>query len=309
MPIYSLDITASGDARPATDTALTGPAAWRWWHYDLADPDLRPWAHQTLAAIPAQSLLMPETRPCCDAYSDGLMLNLRGVNLNADGPEDQMVAVRLWITDAAIVTVRVRNVRAIDDLAAQIQAGEAPATPMEFALQLARGLSGRIQTSVFDLAAEVDQLEEAAHEDAPLPDTLPALRRKAIRLRRYLGPQKDALVALAAEPLATPRATQLTELSNIAMLTVEELDGLTGRLTAISDHYTARAAEAQSRNSYALSIMAAVFLPLGFATGLFGVNVAGMPGLEAPAAFWLLSAAMALMAVAALALMRWLKWI
>ncbi|MGI9354547.1 MAG: CorA family divalent cation transporter [Rhizobiaceae bacterium] len=35
-----------------------------------------------------------------------------------------------------------------------------------------------------------------------------------------------------------------------------------------------------SCNTYALSIVAAIFLPLGFLTGLLGINVGGMPGLK-----------------------------
>ena len=34
-----------------------------------------------------------------------------------------------------------------------------------------------------------------------------------------------------------------------------------------------------------LSIIAAIFLPLGFVTGLLGVNVAGIPGAAYPYAF------------------------
>lgn len=93
------------------------------------------------------------------------------------------------------------------------------------------------------------------------------------------------------------------------MLTVEELDSLQGRLTAINDHHNARAAEAQNRNSYILSIVAAIFLPLGFITGLFGVNVGGMPGVDNPAAFTMLCISMAAVSVVSLVVMRWLKWI
>ena len=60
------------------------------------------------------------------------------------------------------------------------------------------------------------------------------------------------------------------------------------RLAALSDHLDMRQNARLSRNSYALSVVAAVFLPMGFLTGLFGVNVAGMPGTENPMAFvWL----------------------
>ena len=44
-------------------------------------------------------------------------------------------------------------------------------------------------------------------------------------------------------------------------------------------------AEQLNRRMYVLSIVAAVFLPLGFLTGLLGINVAGIPGSESPWGF------------------------
>lgn len=36
---------------------------------------------------------------------------------------------------------------------------------------------------------------------------------------------------------------------------------------------------------YVLSLVAAIFLPLGLLTGLLGINVGGIPGTESPWAF------------------------
>ena len=93
------------------------------------------------------------------------------------------------------------------------------------------------------------------------------------------------------------------------MLTVEELDSLQGRLTAINDHHSAQAAEAQNRNSYILSIVAAIFLPLGFITGLFGVNVAGMPGTDAAWAFAGLCLVSVVIGAALYGAFRWRGWL
>jgi zinc transporter len=44
--------------------------------------------------------------------------------------------------------------------------------------------------------------------------------------------------------------------------------------------------EQMNERMYVLSIVAAIFLPLGLFTGLMGINVGGMPGVEDGAAFW-----------------------
>ena len=38
-----------------------------------------------------------------------------------------------------------------------------------------------------------------------------------------------------------------------------------------------------------LTIIAAIFLPLSFVTGLLGINVSGVPGLQNPDAFWVVA--------------------
>jgi zinc transporter len=54
---------------------------------------------------------------------------------------------------------------------------------------------------------------------------------------------------------------------------------------------------------------AGIFLPVSFLTGLFGVNVGGMPGLNSPWAFAILCGAMVLLALVLVAIIRRMKWL
>ena len=105
--------------------------------------------------------------------------------------------------------------------------------------------------------------------------------------------------------MTTEEQTDLREAVNLVTLTEEALTSLNQRLAVIQDHTDAELARKMSRNSYILSIVAAVFLPLGFITGLFGVNVAGMPGVDTPLAFGILCLALVLLSAAMIALLRW----
>jgi len=50
-------------------------------------------------------------------------------------------------------------------------------------------------------------------------------------------------------------------------------------------------------------------LPLGFLTGLLGINVGGIPGAETPWAFWAVCAGSAVIIVVELVLLRRLRWL
>ena len=81
------------------------------------------------------------------------------------------------------------------------------------------------------------------------------------------------------------------------------------RMALVRDELNGQASERLNRNMYLLSILSAVFLPLGFLTGLFGINVAGLPGTGEPLAFWFFVGALVIVAALQLAVLRRMRWI
>ena len=312
MPISVFDIFPDGTAKVPRDIQLSGPGSYRWWHYDLSDPDLADWSETQLPDIPRGALLQAETRPRCDLFEDGLMLNLRGINLNAGQDADHMVSIRMWVSAEAIVSVRLRKVFALDEIRQETMSDLAPPNPAQFLSLLISKLTERVQTHVTALAHRTEFFEADLEDPAtPIPAELPATRRSVIRLRRYLEPQRAALNRLAGlEIPLLPHADRLDlrEMANRTTIAVEELDALRERLVAVQDEHDMSIAQKQARHGYALSLVAALFLPAGFLTGLFGVNVAGMPGLTSPHAFWMLCASLVILAIALLLYMKFRHW-
>ena len=101
----------------------------------------------------------------------------------------------------------------------------------------------------------------------------------------------------------------LRELANRTTMAVEELDALRDRLSAVQDDHDLDVARKQARNSFILSVGAGIFLPISFLTGLFGMNVSGMPGLDSPWAFTILCVSMAVLALVLLLVLRRKKWL
>ena len=57
-----------------------------------------------------------------------------------------------------------------------------------------------------------------------------------------------------------------------------------------------------------LSVVAAVFLPLGFLTGLFGINVGGIPLSDNPIGFGIIVGVLILVTLLQVVIFRWRKW-
>ena len=74
------------------------------------------------------------------------------------------------------------------------------------------------------------------------------------------------------------------------------------------EELNSRLSEQLNKRMYVLSIVAAVFLPLGFITGLLGINVAGIPGAEFAYGFVIVCLLLLLLVFIQIGLFKWKKW-
>jgi zinc transporter len=272
-------------ALPAGDGLL-------WVHLQREAPETRRWLND-VAGVPdvaIEALLAAESRPRATLFEDKLLLDLRGVNLNPGADPEDMVAIRGWFDGNRMITVRRRKLMAVDDLRTAIDAGRGPRTAAGFVIALAQNLLGRMQGVISDLEDQVDALEDEVltGQSAELRRRLAELRREAIALRRYIGPNRDALARLMAEPpgwTEERHRVQLREVSDRITRYIEDMDSARDRAAVVQDELASRISETMNRNTYVLSLVAGIFLPLSLLTGLLGINVAGIPGEKWPWAF------------------------
>lgn len=313
-PICAFDIR-DGEPRPIRATWPEPEAVdgYRWLHFDLNSANFEAWLLAHLPATAARAMMQKETRPRCDWTPEGLILNLRGVNLNPEASPEDMVSLRLWVTEKGIVSARRRRVFAVDAMRQAAEAGQAPASVGAFLAELTYGLAKRIETVTLELEDRTDELEEKVLSgDDVGSGEIGRLRQAAIKMRRYMNPQREALDTLGRHEgpeLDDASRDLMRETGNRTRRALEELDATRDRLAVLHDNIQAEQALALGRNSYLLSVVAAIFLPLGFLTGLFGVNVAGMPGTEWGFAFWALTLASAAVGVGLYLVFKLSRWL
>ena len=256
------------------------------------------------------ALTAEETRPRCTVHGDGVLLNLRGVNLQPGAEPEDMVSVRFWIERGRIVGAWRRPLHAIEDLIEAISRGQAPSTPGELIARTALRLADRAEPAVADLNEALDDLEEAAlfgNLSAETRKDLPRIRQKAIALRRFMVPQRDALTTMEIEDLgwlSERDRSRLREAAERVTRLGEELDAIRDRAQIVHDQIMDERAERMNRNMLVLSVVAAVFLPLGLVTGLLGINVGGIPGATSDTAFLVVCGLLAAIAALQVCLVR-----
>ncbi len=310
--IWTLDGTGGGrELTPQQLADKQPPGEPVWIHLDYGQPLAQAWLeHESgLTEITVAALLADEPRPRSLAMGDGLLVILRGVNTNAGSDPEDMVSLRIWLEAGRIITVRRRRLAAIQDIRDRLAQGDGPADSGDFLDHLVGRLLDRVGETVGDLDDLADELEDEviSVEGRELRPKLGALRRKAIALRRYIAPQRDAVARLQSEKvtwLLDGHRARLREAADRITRYVEDLDAARDRAAVTQEELDNRLAEQMNRTMYVVSIVTAIFLPLGLLTGLLGINVGGIPGTDSPYAFGLVTASLAVIAVALAVLFR-----
>lgn len=288
-----------------------------WVHFDQHAPRVQKWLRTQSGLTPTtvEALLAEETRPRVFRGKKGFAAILRGVNTNPGSEPDDMVALRLWSDGARVISVRHFKLLTPRDILSQlIEEHDGPTTAAQLYERLISRLTDRMAGTVAAYDDVLDEIE-ASLDIARAADTrrrLSDMRQSTVLLRRYMSPQREALNSLITEPpawLDEQSRLNLRETADKLLRYVEELDTARERSMVIKDDIANQLAESTNRTLYVLAIISAIFLPLAFLTGLLGINIGGMPGVDNPYAFWVFCVVMVVLLVGELILFRWLKWL
>lgn len=298
--VHALVFDGLGGARPLVD--WTAVAAWQpedgvlWLNLDYSFEDVTQWLSQRAAIDPLflAALVDPDPRPRATAHGEHLLMIVRAINLNAGAAPEDMISVRCFIEPRRIVTLRHRPSRSLQAIVADLKAGTGPAGAGDFTAQFVERTLDLVMTRVDTLSDEIAACEDEVVDrktGADMRSRLADHRRRAIQLRRFLAPQREALtklVSISLPWLAAMQRARVNEATDRMTRTVEELDAARDRAAVTQEELSSRVAEATNQRLYVLSMITAVFLPLGFVCSLLGVNVGGVPLQHDNWAFWAL---------------------
>ena len=316
---YALGGDTPGRALTSDDEiagALAAPEP-AWVHMSSDHPDTVAWIDTHLAYLPEpvrEALVAVETRPRAVTIGEGVLVILRGVNLNPGAEPEDMISIRLWVASGRVVSLTRRPLASLREVSGQVAAGRGPQTSGALLSALVEGLTDRIDAYLRRLDETGDRMEAAvlASPDQALRAEVTDVRGELVDLRRFLAPQREAVATLArseAEVLRDDDRLELSEQHDRLLRAVEEVEGLRERLIVVKDELATALSDRLNRNLYLLSVISAVFLPLGVLTGLMGINLAGMPGANWPPAFWVFTMLLLAILAGQVWLLRRLGWL
>jgi zinc transporter len=305
-------------ARTELDDLQLQPEQSLWLHWDRSHPQTRTWLlHDSgLSEFACELLLEENTRPRLLPMADEqLLLFLRGVNLNPGAEPEDMVSVRIFAQAQRVISLRLRPLRASDEMLQLLEQGRGPKSASELLLLMGELLTEKVQGLVSDLSELVDLEEEKVEADeryTPENGSLQQIRRRAAGLRRFLAPQRDIYAQLSRSKwswFADADADYWNELNNSLIRYLEELELTRERAALVLESEDRRRSERMNRTMYRFGIITCIFLPMSFVTGLLGINVGGIPGAENPYGFLFACIVVLGLAVGQWWMFRRLRWV
>jgi zinc transporter len=187
--------------------------------------------------------------------------------------------------------------------------------PGDLIAALAMKITHQLDPVVAELGDKVDDCEVTLAEEGGfvMRREIAQARSKAISYRRFIVPQRQALEDMSALQTAwieDDDRIHLREAADRFARMGEELEAIRERSALLHEQISDMRSEKIDQRSLVIAIVALVFLPLTFLTGLLGMNVDGIPYAHQPWAFGAVTAICLVIAVVItlyFALARWFK--
>ena len=287
-----------------------------WLHLCRNRPGVQDWLENALS-IPeptAELLTSDETRPRAFREGEALVATLRGINFNPGAEPEDMISMQVWSDGDRLITLRRFPLQTPRDVLAQIDRGNGPPDAGATITLLAELLIGRMSQSIVDMNRVLDTLEETDPDEMAesMLTQISIIRRNCLGLKRHMAPQHEALEQISRDAPAWFEDHDRREIAeSIARLRryLDDIDISKESAVVLMDELRTRALASNERATYMLTIVAGIFLPLGFLTGLLGINVGGMPGVNDGDAFWWVAGACLAIIAVLLVIFKRLKWL
>jgi zinc transporter len=263
-----------------------------WLHFNANDAGARRWLAQSdlYPARAVHAITDRDTRCRMECDQDGILIVLNDLTFEDDTDPEEVSTLWAYATRKRLVTTRAHPLKSSDRLRSAARAGESERSG--FAL-LARLLEFQLEAldALIDQAArEINHVEDQilSGRVSVQRQRLGKVRRQVAHLQRHFSPQRLAMSRALQRPPSSVAAEDLERLrlaGDALSSLIEGAAGLHERAKLLQEELASRIAEDTNRNLYVLTIFSAVVMPMNLIAGIFGMNVAGLPGTEHPASF------------------------
>jgi zinc transporter len=279
-------------ASVAPTPAEASAAGFMWLHFDLTDTSAQPWmqAHLALPEEFFEALRQGSRSTRIEDAQDNLIAVVNDVAYEFSFDPSDMASLWMCVSERVAVSARVHPLRSVDKLRLAVRDGVRFGSSVDVLNHLMNGQGDVLVRIVRETTLKVDGIEDSLlHGKLKYQRSeLGQLRRLLVRLQRLLAPEPAALFRLLRQPPPWIRAQDLDELRQATeefSLVIRDLSALQERIKLLQEEIAAQVSEQTNRTLFTLTMVTVLALPINIATGMFGMNVGGIPLADHPHGF------------------------
>jgi zinc transporter len=283
-----------------------------WLHFNLADARAPQWLTPANLQVPAQArtlLLSKDTYQQLHTVDDCVYGVISDLLRDLGGATEDTGYLRFVMTEQTLISGRHHPLCAVDATRRDLQGGrriESVAALLETIVENVADTIDRIADRLADALDEVE--EQVLSDDATdLRQNLGRLRRTCVRLHRQVSGLRIVFHRLEQKnpgdlkPALRLRAGKLAQRLDGLHHTIVEMRE---RSRLLQEELHLKIEEQGNNSIRVLSVLTALLLPPTLVTGMFGMNIKGLPFTDVEAAFLWASALMVLSSLAAYFVMK-----
>ena len=289
-----------------------------WVHLNLSDERAGRWLkrQKELNDWVRENLINPEiSEPRMRVRQNRLLLVLRTVNMMPKSEPDDLVFLRLFATEKILIstcTSKTLDFKEVDDLFAD---GDGPENINALIPVILEQTLDNVTASIDRIEDQVDAWEEKIIMGRPaegMYQALSELLRQVLIIRRFMMPEREVLDNLARHGVrwfnAETERSIRDDFDRVRRI-VEDIDLLEKRIRVNQDALSHIEDKQTQRNTYMLSVIAGIFLPLSFLASVFGMNLGGIPWNTEAYGFLAVNGIMLIIGILIFILFKKLKWV
>lgn len=256
-----------------------------WYHFNIADGRARKWLKERSGLPDAAVAMMLEAHPRVrlKLLPQGLAGVLEDLHHDFNGDPEGFSELRFFVDNKRVISARRHPLKSVDDLHRNLQREPDLKTTGDWVEALVALLTNNFAESVRLLVDRVDRLEDEVVDGRSTQaqrSELASIRRLLVRFRRHVHANRLALqrVRLDGQEKRHGEANRanIEQLESVA----QDLELVHERVRLLQEEVANLLAEATNRNLYVLSIVTTALLPATLITGIWGMNVGGLPWKE-----------------------------
>ncbi|MEN9419351.1 MAG: hypothetical protein RI988_2971 [Pseudomonadota bacterium] len=275
------EIGSAAEAAALIDAATEG---FIWVHLNLSHAATVHWlrAHAGLSERFHEEIEGGSRSARIDRDGEGLLAVLNDVTYDFEFGARDVETLWMSVRQRLVVSVRKRPLRAVDHLRNDVRAGARLDNSIDLLDRLMQLQADELQRILRASSERLDDVEDevlSAHQVLPVRE-LAGMRRLLVRLQRLLTPEPAALARVIARPpgwMGDQDVPHLTQAYEEFTLVLRDIAALQDRVRLLQDECSTRLAEQTGRSVFTLTMVTVLALPINLISGMFGMNVGGIP--------------------------------